>query len=72
MANKEALENTAALGDDKAEALKTVNGALQDVSDQEVLIISKEIEAITDDINTIEVKTSTTATTPPPITPVGP
>lgn len=72
MANKEALENTTALGDDKADALETVNGALKDVSDQEVLIISKEIEAITDDIKTIEVKTGTSTTPPPPVTPVGP
>jgi hypothetical protein len=77
-ASKIAIENTTDLGTGKEEALKTVNGAIKQVSDQEVKIISKEIDDIADDVETIPSESSTTITEVPPLpsssqtTPVGP
>ena len=60
-ANKAVLESTptttTAQADGKAAAINTVNATLQTVSDQEVQILSKEI----DDINTAVTTTPTSA-----------
>lgn len=67
--NKTALENGID-SETKEGALLAVDTAIQKVSDQEVKIISKEIDSIATDVNTTTVGTTTTA--PAPSTPVGP
>ncbi len=58
----------------KADALKAVDGAIKKVSNQEVKLISKEIDSITTGITTTTPPSTTTTlnNTPPPSTPVGP
>jgi hypothetical protein len=82
-ANKLVIENTeTADGTGKEEAILTVNGTIKEVSNQEVKIISKEIDSIASDIvatPSVTTETSLTPKTPdkkdsttPPPTPVGP
>ncbi len=53
-ANKDVLLNSSTVDTTAtADAIATVDGALKKVSDQEVKIISKEIESITTDISTV-------------------
>ncbi len=61
-ANKIVLENTESEDDTgKEEAILTVDGTIQKVSDQEVKIISKEIDSITSDIAATESTLDSTA-----------
>ncbi|MDB5188621.1 MAG: hypothetical protein JWM92_219 [Candidatus Nomurabacteria bacterium] len=82
-ANKTAIENTQTTTSTqdagKADAINTVNTTLQKVSNQEVQIISKEIDNINTAVNNVpDSSTSTQATTdaktttPPPVTPATP
>jgi len=87
-ANKTAIQNTpdSTISDDtgKADALKTVDAALLKVSNQEVQIISKEIDSINKAVTTVpdsasaslSTDTSSTATTQTPatkpVTPIAP
>jgi len=71
-ANKEVIENTDTISD-KATALITVDDTLKEVSNQEVKILSKEIDSIATQVNatTLEEDISTTST-PSTSTPVVP
>jgi hypothetical protein len=89
-ANKITLENTPATTsaetNSKSDAIATVNSALQTVSNQEVQILSKQIDAINAAVATVPTTTPTDAKNPtvtttatqtadvttPPITPVAP
>lgn len=89
-ANKAALESTptttADQANSKAAAINTVNTTLQSVSDQEVQILSKEIDTINTAVNTVPTSadaaatasaatsagTQTPATPPLKVTPVAP
>lgn len=68
-ANKEVIEQTDST--DKAVALTAVDDTIKQVSNQEVKILSKEIDAITAEITTTPA-IDTTTTTPPLDTPVVP
>lgn len=73
-ANKDALLNGAS-SDTIAttDAIKTVDGALKKVSDQEVKIISKEIDSITTDTTDTDTTIDTESTISiPPLTPAAP
>jgi hypothetical protein len=82
--NKVALENTPANTptetDGQAAAIQTVNTALQTVSNQEVAILSKEIDTINNAVTNVPTSISTTATVQTatqspavtPLTPVAP
>jgi len=87
-ANKDAVTadtNTNLSDPDKAQVIGTYDSALQDVSNQQVQIISKQVDAITNDIltttptpvsddfnATATTENTSTTNTPPPITPVAP
>lgn len=76
-ANKTAIENSPNSSNTqdtgKAAAIKTVNAALQTVSNQEVKIISNEIDSINTAVNTVPTGAAQTpATTPLPVTPIAP
>jgi hypothetical protein len=73
-ANKKAIDQAPSSeisGDEKANALKSVDGTLKIVSDQEVKILSKEIDSIANEMTKLPTATTSTSlngTT----TPVGP
>ncbi len=74
-ANKALIENMEDEGIEKDEAIKTFDGAIKEVSNQEVRLISKEIDSIKSEITTTDpVSASSTITDDkkPPSTPVGP
>lgn len=59
-ANKEAIQSTLETHDDASAAaatIETIDGTLKKVSEQEVKILSKEIENISSEINTLDVDT---------------
>ena len=71
-ANKAALMSTQTDETAKADAIETVDNALKQVSDQEVKIISKEIDSISNDVSTISTDTTDADTANPPSEPVTP
>jgi len=73
--SKTVIENASTDTTTKAGAIQTVDGALQKVADQEVKIISKEIDSITSSVSATIVTNPLTpdpATSASPGTPVGP
>jgi hypothetical protein len=74
-ANKEAIKQAPATvisGTEKADALKAVDVTLKEVSNQEVKILSKEIDNIANEVSNVPTIPIGTLTTPPTTTPVGP